>query len=227
MVEQVTDGVWRVNLRTVNAYLVADGGDRILVDAGLPWHSGAIREALDRLGWQPADLDRVLLTHFDFDHVGGLADLHEVPGPAHIGREDAPYLTRRRRPPWTKKGSFQRVASLLHGPPACPVEPLDDGDTVGSFTAYRAPGHTPGQLVYVSEALSVAFLGDLVVALNGRMRSVPGILCDDTGQARRDVVELAERLPPFETACPGHGLPFGAGGRRRLQDCAERLRPAT
>lgn len=226
MLAQVTDGVWRVNLRGVNAYLVEDRDGRFLVDAGLPWHSGRIRDAIERLGWTPSDLDAVLLTHYDVDHVGGLAALDEVSGPAYIGRADADYLTGRRRPPWTKKGTFQRVAGRLHAPPTCPVEPLDEGETVGSFTAYSAPGHTPGQLVYASEALSVAFLGDAVMVLNGRLRSVPGILCDDTCQARRDVGSLADRLPPFETACPGHGVPLGSGGRQRLRSLAHRLQPS-
>lgn len=226
MVSRVTDGVWRVNLRGVNAYLAADGDERILVDAGLPWHSGKIRDALDQLGWAPADLDAVLLTHYDVDHVGGLAGLDALSGPAYIGLADADYLTRQRRPPWTKKGTFQRVAGRLHGPPACPVEPLDDGEMVGSFTAYSAPGHTPGQLVYASEKLSVAFLGDAVMILNGRMRSVPGILCDDTGQARRDIVSLADRLPAFAAACPGHGVPFGAEGHQRLRHLASELQPS-
>jgi glyoxylase-like metal-dependent hydrolase (beta-lactamase superfamily II) len=50
-------------------YLVDDGGEWTLVDAGWPGDEESVRDGLASAGIGPADVDRVLLTHFDPDHV--------------------------------------------------------------------------------------------------------------------------------------------------------------
>lgn len=60
----------------VNAFLIRTGKQNILVDAGIGKNSGdnsgQLEEQLKLAGTSPADIDLVLLTHFHFDHIGGL-----------------------------------------------------------------------------------------------------------------------------------------------------------
>lgn len=60
----------------VNAFLIRTGKQNILVDAGIGKNggdnSGQLEEQLKLAGILPADIDLVLLTHFHFDHIGGL-----------------------------------------------------------------------------------------------------------------------------------------------------------
>jgi len=109
--------------------------------------------------------------------------------------------------------------------PSLPVRTVEDGTTVGSFTAYSAPGHTPGHTVFASESLSTAFLGDLVRESGGNLTPSPWFICADHNRNTASIARMAERLPPFELACPGHGIPFVDGGDRQLQACAESVEP--
>ena len=224
MVTQMDDDVWWVECRGVNAYLVDDDGAVTLVDAGMPRDGRRIRRELGAAGFAPDDLDRILVTHYDPDHVGGLSAFDDVDVPVHAGAADAPLVSGDRRPSWTdRKGLFHRLAGPFLAPPANPVIPLADGDTVGSFTVYETPGHTRGHVAYVSEDLSVAMLGDAVSESDGRLKLAPRFLTHDVAAAGRSVRDLSERAPEFDVAGMGHGVPFVRGGKERLDDLAASL----
>ncbi len=63
----------------VAAYLVP-GDEPVLVDAGTPGSTGTdeLAAGLAAVGYEPADVDHVLLTHLHVDHVGQVAHLREV-----------------------------------------------------------------------------------------------------------------------------------------------------
>ncbi len=224
MSRELREHVWWIDCGGVNAYLVDDGGTLTLIDAGLPWNRKTIQQAVADAAGSLAKIDRVLLTHYDIDHVGTLAKLDDLDATVYVGRDDYPFVTGERAPPWRNhKGAVQRAFGWLTDPPTGPVEPVDDGDQLGSFTAHHAPGHTPGHTVYVSEALSTAVLGDLVRENNGRFAPSPYFISYDTSAVRSSIRSLAEELPAFEVAAPGHGVPFKRGGSERFADCARGL----
>jgi glyoxylase-like metal-dependent hydrolase (beta-lactamase superfamily II) len=94
---------------------------------------------------------------------------------------------------------------------------------MGSFTASHTPGHTPGHTAFVSEALSAAFVGDLVFEGDGELSASPWLLSTDTDAARESVRELAERAPDVEILGMGHGVPFVRDGGERLAELADAL----
>ncbi|MDY6779491.1 MAG: MBL fold metallo-hydrolase, partial [Halobacteria archaeon] len=171
---RVHDSVWRLSLGGVNAYVVDSPDDGVtVVDAGWTWNAGDVRDGISDTGHSVEDVERVLVTHYDIDHVGGLSELGlRRSTTVHVGREDAGFLTGEEKPRVTNhKGALQRVVSLGIRRPDLNVEKVDDCDSVGGeFTAYHTPGHTPGHTVYVSESLGVAFLGDLVSEDGGEFK---------------------------------------------------------
>ncbi len=222
MTTELADGVWHFDLGAVNAYLL-DDEELVLVDAGMPWHADAIREGLATAGYRPADVDRVVLTHFDLDHVGALSKL-DLDAAIHAPDPDAGYLTGEARPSATTlKGVVQHGFRLLVSAPNRPIDRVADGDRLGPLVAYRTPGHTPGHTVYVAEGAGVAFLGDLVVEDDGALSVAPWFLNLDTDRSRASVRELAERAPAFDVAAMGHGEPLAAGGDEALAVLADRL----
>lgn len=225
MVTRLRENVWWIDLQGVNAYLVDDGGVLTLVDAGMPWNHRKIARACTQVGDSIGDVDRILITHYDIDHVGGLGRIDGLSAPIFVGTADRPFLTGEEKPSWsTQKGLFQRAVDWWRTVPSLPVESVDDGDEIGSFVAYHTPGHTPGHTIYVSTELSVAFLGDLVCETGGKLRPAPRIICQDYQQTTDTIVSVADRLPSFEAACIGHGTPFARRGSEHFTDCVDRLR---
>lgn len=226
MVTRLAEGVWWFDLRGVNAFLVDDDGILTLVDAGTPLDAADIADGVARTGHRLADVDRVLLTHYDLDHVGGLAGLKRrgLDAPVVAGEADARLLTGEDRPDlWPHKGILQRVLGRFVPEVDLAVGPVADGERVGSFTAFHTPGHTPGHTVYVSDARSTALLGDLVVERRGRLGPSNRLLSYDVGAVRRSVTSLARYAPDFDVAAVGHGVPFVREGDDRLAEAADAL----
>lgn len=214
-------GVWWLDLGNVNAYLVEDGDELVLVDAGTPRDADAIAEGIGKAGYAVSDVARVLVTHYDVDHVGALGKLG-FDAPVYLGREDATVLAGQESPDWrNRKGLLQRLVQPLVVAPGVPIRPVSDGDEIGGFTAYHTPGHSPGHLAYVGEG--VGFLGDLVREKDGRLEPSPWTMSHDTAEVRRSIRALADRVPDFEVAAMGHGTPIMRNGAERLRELASRI----
>lgn len=231
MVTALADGVWWCDLGGVNAYLIdediasdSDASGLTLVDAGLPWQGTELIGEIAAAGYKLADVERILLTHYDLDHVGGLPGLDGLDATVYAGERDAPLVTGETKPPLNNhKGLLQRLTSPFASPPSNTVQAVADGDTVGSFTVYETPGHTPGHVAYVSEPASVGMLGDLVRESDGSLAASPWFVSYDTDAITTSIRDLTERAPTFEVLGMGHGRPFKRGGSDRLVDLESRL----
>ncbi|WP_226010052.1 MBL fold metallo-hydrolase [Halomicrobium salinisoli] len=236
MAREIADGVWLLDLGLVppmatNCFLLDEremsGGPYddpsvTLCDVGYWRNRPSLRSELADAGYGPADLDCVLLTHYDLDHVTGLARLApEFDGPVYVGAPDYRLLTGDADPPLLHhKGLFHRVARRLFPlPDRFDVRPVADGERVGRFTAYVTPGHNPGHAVYVHDA-GVALLGDLVWG-NGDL-TVPFWLDSyDVAESRASVRSVVERAPPFDVAAMSHGTPLVRDGSDALRALAD------
>ena len=171
MARQLSSSVWLLELGVpvvgANAFLVDDDAVT-LVDAGLPCLG--LRSELRDAGLRASDIDRVLVTHYDIDHIGGLRDFPDIDAPVFVGQRDADLLAGTYDPPlFHHKGAFHRLARrLVPIPSRLDVHPVGDGERVGGFTAHHTPGHNPGHVAYVYDELGVGFLGDLVWELEAR-----------------------------------------------------------
>jgi Metallo-beta-lactamase superfamily len=87
---QIANGLHRIGSDTVNSYLVVDGGDVTIIDAGLPRYWKLLNSELARLGMTLDDVRALILTHGDTDHIGFAAHLHREKGiPAYLHPADA------------------------------------------------------------------------------------------------------------------------------------------
>ncbi len=226
MLTELRDGVWWYECKGVNAFLVADAdGDGVtVVDAGTPFDAARVEAAVDAAGYDRGDVARILVTHYDLDHVGSIGKL-AIDAPVYVGRADADFLTGAARP---GVSGLKPVIQTAFGPLIPTVDEdrvhrVADGDAIGGFTAYHTPGHTPGHVAYVHEDRSVGLLGDLVVERNGGLRSSPWYLSYDADRAAESVVGLADEAAGFEALGMGHGTPFEDGGFEKLTALAASL----
>ena len=155
-----------------NAYLIEGDGPTSLIDTGVATAETEqqLRSSLSQHGVEIRDIDRILLTHFHYDHAG-LAGLIQQESGAEVycHPDEEPYVTagsngiagqfakeRKDLQRWEIPSSaleelldfLQSTASLAGDPPA--VNTIDDGDRLqlgsSTATACHLPGHTAGHL---------------------------------------------------------------------------------
>ncbi len=177
-----------------NTYVVGhpESGGAVVIDPG-----GDGDGILRLLEEQRLVLEKILLTHGHFDHVGGVRLLKERTGadvcihPADAGRmRDAP-----------RQGAIFGI-DVPEPPP--PDLLLGDGDVIRlsdrEFRVLHTPGHTPGHVIFLVEVL--AFVGDLVFAGSVGRTDLPG---GSPAALFRSVREKILTLPPETVLLPGHG----------------------
>ncbi|WP_330632507.1 MBL fold metallo-hydrolase [Halocatena halophila] len=216
-----------------NAYLIDDAidpetgertaGELTLVDTGYRWNRRSLASEIAAAGYDTGEIDRIVLTHYDLDHTGGL---HSIPVdcPVYLGATEIELAEGEYQPPLSHhKGLFHRATRTLFPlPKSIDLHSVTDEQWIGRFEAFATPGHNPGHMVYVHES-GVAFLGDLVWETDGELTTPFWGDSYDMRQVRESVKSLAQRCPPFEVACMGHGSPFTENGFDYLQRLAGRL----
>ncbi|WP_232700546.1 MBL fold metallo-hydrolase [Halobacterium wangiae] len=207
MVVTVSEGVWCIDCQTLdqpNAFIVEDD-ELTLVDAGWPGDVATVERGLQAAGFEPADIDRVLLTHYDADHVGTLSKLAGLDAPLHIHGAEAPILAGEELPPWRARHGIEVLHRLYYRRltlPDLPIRALDDGDTIGGFTAIHTPGHTPGHTAYIHEGLSAVFLGDLAYGLNDDLHASGWLTSFNTREVQESIHALLEHTLPHYVRVP-------------------------
>ena len=225
MAREIADGVHLLEIAWpepvgANAYLV-DDGDLTLVDAGVPVPRRSLSAEIRDAGCEPVDIDRVLLTHYDIDHVGGLARI-DLDVPTHLGALDLRLVRRSWSPPWRHhKGAFHRLARRVYSLSGTDLRPVFDGEWIGGFRAYHTPGHNPGHTVFLHPDSESVFLGDLVWSVGEGFVAPPWIDSYDTDRIVESVARIAEHQ--FEAACMGHGRPHEHGASEQLRTLADEL----
>lgn len=134
---------------------VEDQDGLLMIDAGLPNNIDKVRKNLNQHGFKLEDINKLVLTHQDFDHCGCAAKLVEETNPTVLAhKEDAPAIDGREDP---LKGS-ERYPSV-----EVDVE-LTGGETIRTqehkLKVIHTPGHTPGHISLLLDNLLIS--GDVL-----------------------------------------------------------------
>ena len=161
---------------SVNGYLINTGAKLVLVDTGAAGLFGPtlgnLVANLKAAGYQPEQVDAVLITHMHADHVGGLMAGDKLVFPnatVHADKHDADFWLSQAnldKAPADAKGFFQgAMASLNPYVAAGKFKPFDGNtDLVPGIKAQAARGHTPGHSTFVveSKGQKLVLWGDLM-----------------------------------------------------------------
>ena len=205
---EVAEGILRVDgIRWSNVYVVVTEDGLVLVDtgAGFPGSIRHVLRAIEATGRRPSDVRDIVLTHYDADHVGGLAAIQaRTEARVAIHELDAPVVMKE-EPPGARMPLLVRLIYRWFLRPVTPDRLLKDGDAVGGMRVVHVPGHTPGSIALVREDGAV-FSGDALLAdEEGDVLPPDPRLAEDSDQAA-DSAERIKALHP-RPLLPGHGAP--------------------
>ena len=238
--------VWRVELLmhdtflpTVNAFVVLDEGEALVVDSGTPdpLNDTRLMRALLGLGVDPALTPTTLFcTHAHIDHAGLARELSEAGARVVVPEGVLADMRRMAVPAWR-----EAMAARMRAEGAGEAESAELADVIWDhvvnleaarvpFATVRAgeslrcgrwelevvaaPGHTPGQCVLWEPRTKTAFLGDAVLFLCSTCIGFWDEGEDPLGEQLETLRALAGR--GIEHAFMGHGLQEGDVAERCL-----------
>lgn len=220
----VTEQIHLAQTPLVNWTLVTGDSGVLLIDAGFPGHRDDVLWSLGELGFGPADVRAILLTHAHIDHLGTaiwFAKAHGTPVYCHAAEvphakreyleQVSPLALARQawRPGWL---AWSAQVALKGGlvrdgiPGTRALTPEIAERLPGRPVALPTPGHTSGHCSYVVG--DVLVVGDALItghplATHPGPQLLPSMFNHDDQHARRSL----DRLLAAGTAAmvPGHG----------------------
>jgi glyoxylase-like metal-dependent hydrolase (beta-lactamase superfamily II) len=227
---EILPGVHRIAGPASAAYLLDGGAALTVVDTGVARFDRTILRYLVTINRQPDDVERIILTHRHFDHIGGSAALRQATGARTLAHpRDIPQIdgSERNRPPKGMLGIMMgAVAPVLFPLVPCPVDdPLADGQTIpvgalGELQVLYTPGHTMGHCSLLLPSRSLFILGDALNHFGPAVTVSFEAVNDDTPLARKTALAIADI--PAENLVFGHGAPILGNGPAMLKDAAAR-----
>lgn len=189
-------------------YVLEEG--RTLIDAGNMY--GLIDELQD-LG--PVDrLERILLTHSHFDHVGGMEEIYQVVSPdVYLHAVTREYLRLLRSPFPDFFDALEKDGKL---------KLIEDGQIIPGnppLKVIHTPGHTAGDVCFFEETSGALFCGDAVLPYRlklGPTLSKPDEMC---GGRMKDKLQSLRRLLGLSVRhlFSGHGEPVFHKGNDQIK----------
>lgn len=208
---QLTEDVLWIDCGAANVYLCRDDDGLTLIDTAMPRHAEQIFAAAADWGYQPVDLQRIIITHADIDHAGSLAAIQQQSDATVIaGNETAAFLLEGCSPKHLPAimdmlaAVFMRYGKIN----ADCLHVVADGEVLpvlGGLHAIASPGHTMDHMAFYSPSAGILFAGDALHTRNGAIERSQKRITADEDAANRSAVDLLA-LSPAIIAC-GHGAP--------------------
>lgn len=211
----------------------------ILVDAGLPGQLTQIRDSFQSAGLTFEKLNKIIITHSDMDHIGGLASvLNELPEKIKVlaHNDEKPYIECELPPiRLTQIGAqlkslqgeqhlqmkilYENLKANYKNFRAKVDRTVIDGEELsccGGIKVLFTPGHTPGHISLYLEESKTLVAGDLLNVDNERLVPSPDFTIVDKNSASTSLKKLTQ-YDIQAVICYHGGLYTGDVNRRILE----------
>lgn len=167
--------------------LIKDDHGVILIDTGFPGQTSKMSEVIEEAGASMNEITKIILTHQDVDHIGGLPDIlkdanqkievicHQEEKPYIQGEKRAVKLTPERLAQADSLPEPQRkvLKWMAENFPKAPVDQeVTDGQELpyaGGIVIIHTPGHTPGHICLYHKSSRTLIAGDALNVTQGEL----------------------------------------------------------
>jgi glyoxylase-like metal-dependent hydrolase (beta-lactamase superfamily II) len=224
---EIARGLRRIGSDVVNSYLVIDGDDVTVIDAGMTRYWRLLEAELASIGKTTDNVRALVLTHGDPDHIGFAAQLYREKGiAAHIHEADADRARLKVKKPNSGWGpvkmkpfaAFMWYGARHGGLRAHAVDHLQTFgtdeviDVPGAPRIIHTPGHTPGSVCVHVAAVDAMFVGDEMTTRNvltGVAGPKPAPFTLQPAQAIESLAKIEDINATW--MLPGHGPAWDGG----------------
>lgn len=218
---------------SINAFLIDTGSRLVLVDTGAgqffgPGFGGKLLASLAAAGYQPQQIDDILITHIHTDHSGGLVEGDRLVFPnatIHIGKPDLDFFLN------PANAAASGYDQKYFDEAAKTVGPYLRAGKVKAFagrtqifpgiTAIPTPGHTPGHSFYLIEnhGQQLELMGDLmhVASVQFPKPRITIVYDLDPAAAASERAQQFATLAADRRLVAGAHLPFPGIGHIRVE----------
>jgi glyoxylase-like metal-dependent hydrolase (beta-lactamase superfamily II) len=221
--------------------LIWDKDTILLVDTGYPGQLSLLREALLKADVPFDSLNKIIITHQDLDHIGGLPSIlsqssrkievlaNEMEKPYIEGDKKLLKLTAEAiaqidsiLPAGLPEEYRKAFKAVLENPPHAPVDTIiSDGEELpycDGITVINTPGHTPGHISLYHKRSKTLIAADAMVVEAGK-------LLGPTPEYTLDLKSAMESLKKFtafdiESVICYHGGVFKDNPNQRIAELA-------
>jgi glyoxylase-like metal-dependent hydrolase (beta-lactamase superfamily II) len=202
-----------------------------LIDAGYARDGKLILQALIKNGFALHSVRRIIVTHADIAHSGGLPPIKAATQAKVLCHAvEKEYLEQpiRRRPASPMMLLPYLLANLLPGFRQRGVKPDElvvDGQVLPEgFMIVHTPGYTPGHISLLHRERRLLITGDALSNRLGQLQPPSSFYTPDSTNAQRSIWKLAKRYgDDFETIVFGHGPPIATNGGKRVKALASQI----
>ncbi|AJH00347.1 hydrolase [Clostridium beijerinckii] len=214
--------------RRMNATLIWDDKNVILIDAGLPGQIENIREEVEKAGVSFDRINKIIITHHDLDHIGSLSSIiksskSEIEVLAHSG--ERPYIEgdkigikitpeRLSSMPDSMKETIKQLKTKVNRI----VKDEEELSYCGGIEVIYTPGHTPGHICLYLRKYKALVTGDAMNVVNNELIGPNPEYTFDMKQAMESLKKLTKY--DIETVICYHGGVFTKSSNERIAKLA-------
>ena len=139
------DNVYSVGFNPISPFLITTNAGLVLLDAGWTETFDLLNENIRKVGFDPANIKYIFITHARVDHFGAAGKYKQMVPGVRVGMSEADWVDAERQFKEGTKGQENSVpAPLTRDLVIADGESLKVGDQ--TFKFYVTPGTTPGAL---------------------------------------------------------------------------------
>jgi len=182
--QEIVSGIYAIKTKNANFYVVKNGDDCIVIDAG-GGNENIAKTELDKLNIRPEKITAVLLTHTDFDHISAL----------NLFKNAAIYISKQEEQ--VLDGSVPRLAFGGKNQLNYNYRTIEDNEELSfgkiKVKSVLTPGHTIGSMSFLIDD-KYLFVGDNLSLQSGQVGLFNSLfnMSDDTqNKSIRNLAKIA------------------------------------